>query len=341
MAKKQKRHPSGARKRQSKSHSSKALVFVLLVAVVIGVILLVSKSGEMRGVAATVNGEEITTAYLEEQYSRIPLEYQGFITKEVLLNQTINEVLLLQEAEKQGIEVTEEDVQKEIDAAMETAGVTEEQLEQRLAEQNITMEYLEDLYTKQLTINSLLEETIFSEIEVTDSEIDAFYDSRVRAMHILLETEEEALEVIEDLKKVSLNAIESRFSEIAKEKSIDPSAATNAGDLGEFGRGQMVPEFEKAAFALDEYAFTAKPVQSQFGYHIILKLPKQQTLEEQYAAIGDALLSQKKAQAVPIYLEQMRSKADVEIFFEEEAPTPVPQELVTVAPVVPEEEPQE
>lgn len=299
-----------------------AVVFVVLVAVIAGLIYMASKSGESRllrqkEIAAVVNDEQITMAYLDEQYDRVPEMYREFITKGVLLNQTINEVILLQEAKKQGIEVGEEDVTAEIESAMAQAGVSAEELDERLAEQNISREFLEELYTKQLTINALLDKVVFKDIDVTDEEIEGFYDSRIHAMHILVETEDEANDIIDGLKTVSRSKISSRFSEIATEKSIDPSAETNGGDLGEFGRGQMVPEFENAAFALEEYAFTAEPIQTQFGYHVILRLPKEAGLEEQYDAIKDFLLTQKKAQTVPLYLEQLRSKAKVEVFFEE------------------------
>ncbi|MBU2560855.1 MAG: peptidylprolyl isomerase [Nanoarchaeota archaeon] len=318
------KHPHArARKSPVQKYVFGAVVFVVLVAVIAGLIYLASKSGELRlsrqrEIAAVVNDEQITTAYLDEQYDRVPETYREFITKSMLLNQTINEVLLLQEAKKQGIEVTKADVEDEISSAMEKAGVTEDQLEERLKEQNISRDYLEELYMKQLTINQLLEKVVFTNIKVADSEIEGFYSSRIRAMHILVETEEEANSMIEQLKKVSLGKIESKFSELAKAESIDPSAATNGGDLGEFSRGQMVPAFEAAAFALEDYAFTAEPVQTQFGYHIILRLPKTQNLEEQYDSINELLLTQKKAQAVPIYLDQLRSKAKVEVLYTEE-----------------------
>lgn len=330
MAKKKKR--TGAKSHSHASHAHHAhkkkkpmgeyvfgiAVFVVLVAIVAGLIYLASKSGELRltkqsAIAAKVNGEEISTAYIDEQYDRVPVEYRSVITKETLLNQTINEMILLQEAKERGIEVSEEDVSAEIEAAMVAAGVTEDQLDERLAEQNITREFLEDLYSKQLVINELLEEVVFTNIKVTQSEIEEFYDSRIRAMHVLVETEEDAEDIIERLKGYSLNRIEAGFRSIAEDESIDPSAAQNGGDLGEFSRGQMVPEFEKAAFALEEYAFTAEPVQTQFGYHVILKLPKEETIDDQYAAIQELLLTQKKAQAVPLYVEQLRSKADVEV----------------------------
>ena len=323
MARK-KKHSKSKKKTALSNTIFRVAVFVVLVAIVAAIIMMTSKSGQMRvsdnGVVATVNGEDITEEYLGEQYDRVPVEYKGVITKSMLLNQTINEILLLQEAEKRGIGVTADEIKQQIDDAMLTAGMTDDQLDERLAAQNISREFLEDLYMKQLTINALLDDVVSSKITITDGEIEGFYESRIRAMHVLVDTEDEAYAVIDELKGFSLNSIESGFAGVATEKSKDPSAATNGGDLGEFGRGQMVPEFEQAAFALDEYAFTAEPIQSQFGYHVILKVPKEQSLEEQYSSISEFLLSQKKAQAMPLYIEQIRSKADVEVFFKEEAP---------------------
>jgi foldase protein PrsA len=319
LTKQKKAHPEKAhshkphpRKRKKKTPAGKyafgIVVFIVLVAVVAGLIWLSSKAGESRlarqsDIAATVNGEEITTAQLDDQYSKVPDTYRPFITKEILLNQTINEVVMLQEAEKQGIITTEDDVEQEIQSALLQSGITEEELDTRLDEQNITKEYLKDLYRKQLTINNLLEEVVFVNIEVDETDVEELYNSSI----------------IKELKTSSLEGIKDDFAALAEEKSTDPSAATNKGDLGEFGRGQMVPEFEKAAFALEEYAFTAVPIKSQFGYHIILRLPKEQTLSEQYSSIEEFLLNQKKSQAVPLYVEQLRSKADIEILYEEPA----------------------
>lgn len=107
---------------------------------------------------------------------------------------------------------------------------------------------------------------------ITDADIRAAYDKQiaatpptneVKARHILVKTKEEADAIIKDLDAGK------KFEDIAKEKSTDPGSGANGGDLGYFGAGQMVPEFEKAAFALNVGEYTKTPVQSQFGFHII------------------------------------------------------------------------
>lgn len=85
---------------------------------------------------------------------------------------------------------------------------------------------------------------------------------RIRASHILVEKFSEAQQVIERLKKGE------EFSKIAQEKSIDGSRR-RGGDLGIFGHGVMVKEFERAAFALQVGQITEQPVKTEFGYHII------------------------------------------------------------------------
>ncbi|MFC1722664.1 peptidylprolyl isomerase [Nanoarchaeota archaeon] len=326
-----KKHKHPKHKKERPNWILGAVIFVVLVAVVYGIIVLLGKAGTAEPkVAAYVNDEPITTAYLNEQYDRIPAEYKAFVTKLVLLNQTINEVLLLQQAEKAGVVVTEEEVQAEINKAVEAAGLEPGMLEAKLAEQNLTEEFLRDLYRKQLTINGLLEKKVFSKLQVSEREITEYYDTKVRAAHVLVETKEEAENVILDLMRTPTDELTETFFELAEEKSKDPSAATNKGDLGEFNKGMMVPPFEQAVFELEEGEYTKEPVQTQFGYHVIMRLAKDKTLEEQHSEIEDFILLQKKSQAVPLYVEQIKAKAHIQILLE---PEPAPE--APVAPVMP------
>ena len=134
---------------------------------------------------------------------------------------------------------------------------------------------------------------------VTDEAVRARYDeeiagapmsNEVRASHILVKTEEEAADIIKQLDEGA------SFVDLAKEKSSDGSAQ-NGGDLGFFGPGRMVPEFEKAAFALEVGAHTAAPVQSQFGFHVIKvtdKRPQQPPAFEQVQSQVRSLLLREK-----------------------------------------------
>ena len=107
--------------------------------------------------------------------------------------------------------------------------------------------------------------------EITEESIQAAYDTfvadtgsreTVTASHILVETEDEARAIIAQLNDGA------DFAELAREKSTGPSGP-NGGSLGTFGRGQMVPGFETAAFGMPAGSFSADPVQTQFGWHVI------------------------------------------------------------------------
>lgn len=151
--------------------------------------------------------------------------------------------------------------------------------------------------------------------EVTDEAVRARYDqeiaaspaqNEIRASHILVKTEEEAKAIIEQLEGGA------DFAEIAKEKSTD-GAAAQGGDLGYFGPGRMVPEFEQAVFALEVGQHSKEPVQTQFGFHVIMvtdKRPQQPPAFEQVRSQIRSLLLRE------MYFEQaaaLRGAAEVDI----------------------------
>ncbi|MEM4246265.1 MAG: peptidylprolyl isomerase [Candidatus Bathyarchaeia archaeon] len=88
---------------------------------------------------------------------------------------------------------------------------------------------------------------------------------KIHCAHILVEKHSQALQALERLKRGE------SFAEVAKQVSICPSRK-RGGDLGWFSRGQMVKEFEKAAFALQRSQVTPEPVKTQYGYHVIKRL---------------------------------------------------------------------
>ncbi|MCK5934631.1 MAG: peptidylprolyl isomerase [Fulvimarina manganoxydans] len=126
---------------------------------------------------------------------------------------------------------------------------------------------------------------------VTDEELKARYDKEIAALepreeiharHILLKTKEEAEAVIAELQNGA------DFAKVAEEKSTGPSGP-NGGDLGFFSAGQMVPEFEKAAFALDPGSITSEPVQTQFGWHVIKVEEKREAQPPSFEEVKDRI----------------------------------------------------
>ena len=155
-------------------------------------------------------------------------------------------------------------------------------------------------------------EKVLREVKVTPEEVKAYFDGHpqefqgeetVAASHILVETEDKALDLKDKIDKGEIT-----FEEAAKAFSTCPSAQ-KGGDLGSFGRGQMVPEFEEAAFAL-EAGKVSEPVKTQFGYHLIrvngredAKAPSFEDVREQ---LTEHLLAEKQRKAYESKMGQLR-----------------------------------
>ena len=151
--------------------------------------------------------------------------------------------------------------------------------------------------------------------QVTDEAIQTAYDAyvddtasreQVTASHILVETEEEARAIIEQLNDGA------DFAALAKEKSTGPSGP-NGGELGSFGRGQMVPAFETAAFSMPAGSYSETPVQTQFGWHVIKVddrgIEDAPSLED----MRDQLVANLSRQSFSRIVEELRVGATIEV----------------------------
>ncbi|ABR47885.1 PpiC-type peptidyl-prolyl cis-trans isomerase [Alkaliphilus metalliredigens QYMF] len=186
----------------------------------------------------------------------------------------------------------------------------EENLEKEDAYQ-ADLEKMKENLLKQYAINKLLRD-----ITITDSEITNYYTenkaqfeqpAQVQASHILVDSEEKAQGVLAELKE-GLS-----FEEAATKHSSCPSNA-KGGDLGLFAQGQMVPEFEEAAFNM-EVDTVSEPVKTQFGYHIIKVVDQKPAQEKSLAEVKDQLnqqlLSQKQQKAYFDKIEALKGQFTV------------------------------
>jgi len=137
----------------------------------------------------------------------------------------------------------------------------------------------------------------------------------VRARHILVDTEAKARDVLADLRKGA------DFAAVAKAKSSDGSAR-DGGDLGFFTRGDMVPEFSEAAFALKAGEVTKEPVKSQFGFHIIKVEARRQQPLPTFESAREQLRGEMSQEVMNDVIEGLRAKAKVERFTLEGQPLP-------------------
>ncbi|MDI6785058.1 MAG: peptidylprolyl isomerase, partial [bacterium] len=243
-------------------------------------------------VLAEVNGKKITVSEFYAQMKRMAGEGQMQMDspalRKKLLEGMIKEELLMQEAEKQGLE-KDPAVQNEIEQAKQ------------------------QIIVRELVRREVIEKTK----SVDEKELKTYYDGnksqfpspeQVHARHILLKTKAEADAIKAQLDKGA------DFTKLAKEKSIDPGTAGRGGDLGFFSKDEMIPEFSKVAFSLTTGKISA-PVKSQFGYHIIKVEGKKaggtMGFEEAKPYIERRLVGQKQREKLESWLDLLEKNAKV------------------------------
>ena len=179
-----------------------------------------------------------------------------------------------------------------------------------------------DKIKDELLVNMWMKEQMDNAV-VSDSEAKEFYEknkdkfvgkAKMHARHILVETKKAAEEIIDTLKSLKGEALKNKFMELAKTKSTGPSGP-KGGDLGTFTKGQMVPEFSKAAWALNNGEITTEPVKTQFGYHVIYLETKSDAQPTPYESVKDkivASLKQKQfASKIAEVAKELKSKAKI------------------------------
>ncbi|ADD03443.1 PpiC-type peptidyl-prolyl cis-trans isomerase [Thermoanaerobacter italicus Ab9] len=278
------------------------------------VFLLVSCSAK-KEVVATVNGENITNAEYRKAFDQVKAQiesspqytkdiwnqdYEGKkfldVVKENVLDSLIAQKLLLQEALKNNVTVTDKEIEEEYQREKEF-------------NKDITKEEVKNY----LLINKLFEEYT-KDVKVTEEELKKYYEDNkdrfetVKASHILVSDEKIAQDIYNRLMKGE------DFSTLAKEYSIDTATKDQGGDLGEFARGVMVPEFEQVAFSLKKGEIS-KPVKTDYGYHIIKS--EGATLKSFDEVKGDIeayLLNDKKNQVITEKYDALEKAAKIQKF---------------------------
>lgn len=232
---------------------------------------------------ASVNGVYISKKTLETLEKEIAERSQGqSFPKEQLLEELIQRELLIQQA-----------LQKKLDQSPEV---------------------IERMATVK---NSLLSQAALQDYlkanPVTEEEIKAEYDSKManmgeeyKARHILVKTEDEAKKIIEELEKGG------DFQALAKKHSIDPMGA-EGGDLGWFTADRMVPPFSEAVVALENGKYSKQPVQTQFGWHVILREEARALTPPPFDAVKEQIRPMLQRQKAQTMIENLRNSAKVEV----------------------------
>ena len=264
-----------------------------------------------RPVEAIVNGHAI---YRDDYLQRLERgSATGSSSRAAVLNQLIQESLVDQYARDHKIEVSHDEITKRENEtkAKYPAG----QFEQILKQQGLTEQAVQNVFKQQL----VLEKALAPQVRVSDNDITSYFDknralfdkpAQVRARQILVADPAKAREVL-----AKLNAGDS-WDILAKQYSTDPPSKDKGGELGFFGRGEMVPAFQDAAFGATVGQIVG-PVKTQFGYHVLQveeKKPAQKaTLATAHDAIKQQLMAQQEAQKIPPFLQSLRSAATITI----------------------------
>ena len=251
--------------------------------------------------------------------------YEGSI-RETLIKRS----LLLQQAKSMNIQVKDNLVDKAL-AEFKAGFKRAADYESALKDIGFTEETLKGQIRDGLTVKALIDDEVIQKISLSDKQIRAYYDDnpsffqqpeQVRASHILIAVPEGASEEKKAAALAEIQALKARidngenFATLAMEHSDCPSKA-KGGDLGIFGRGQMVAPFSEAAFAL-EPGQVSGVVQTRFGYHLIRLTEKRaaQTLafNDVKEAITTRLRQEEESTKIEAYLEKLKEHADIKRF---------------------------
>lgn len=243
-------------------------------------------------ILARVNGMEIRRSDVNEMYARLPPNLQSAPPQQIfpaILDQLIRSSVVASAGRAQDLQDSE---------------AVKAQL-QRAEDAIIGQVYISNLVTTAVT-----DETLRARYD------DSFGDTgevEVRASHILLENEADALAVIEEITGGA------DFAALAAERSVGPSAG-RGGDLGYFRQADMVAEFATAAFAMETGESSAVPVETQFGWHVIMVVDRRASEPPPFETVQDQLRDEMSREVIDGHLQELLAGATIERFDFDGAP---------------------
>ena len=295
-----------------------------------------SQSAEQK--VAVVNGTVINQAEFDSEMNRVlerlqrtgrfPNDLERSQIKKQVLENLIARELLYQESQKKGIKVDQKEIEAQL-TALKGRFPSEVEFKNALSTMNLTEADLRFQFERDLAIRKLLDDQIGGKSTVSEKESRAYYDSnlesfkkpeQVRASHILIKVDPGADEAKKAEARTKIESLQAKlkngedFGALAKEYSEGPSGP-KGGDLGFFGRGQMVKPFEETAFSMKPGQVSGM-VETRFGYHLIMVTERTPESTLSYEEVKDRLeqyLKQQKVQEeIAAYVETLKGKAKIE-----------------------------
>ncbi len=300
-----------------------------------------SQSAEQK--VAVVNGTVINQPEFDNEMNRVlerlqrtgrfPNDLERSQIKKQVLENLIARELLYQESQTKGIKVDQKEIEAQV-TALKGRFPSEVEFKNALSTMNLTEADLRFQFERDLAIRKLLDDQIGGKITVSEKESKAYYDNnlesfkkpeQVRASHILIKVDPGAEEAKKAEARTKIESLQAKlkkgedFGALAKEYSEGPSGP-KGGDLGFFGRGQMVKPFEETAFSMKPGQVSGM-VETRFGYHLIMVAERTPESTLSYEEVKDRLeqyLKQQKVQEeIAAYVETLQGKAKIERFVKE------------------------
>lgn len=295
-------------------------------------------AAQLPEVVARVNGEAINRGDLEGAVTEVearagqpmPADQRDRVLRAVL-DQLIGYRLLVQESAARKTAVPDADVEARI-GQIRSQFPSEEIFQQQLQQRKMTLEQLRVDTRSSMQITLMLQAELEAKTAVTPEQVNDFYvknptafqqGERVKASHILVRVQANADPAEREKARAKAAGLLADlkagkdFAALAKQYSDDPGSGAQGGDLGYFQRGQMVPPFEEAAFALP-VGQTSELVTSDFGFHIIRVTDRQpgrtQAIDEVRGEIEEYLLGQNREQQTRLFVDALKAKGKVEIY---------------------------
>jgi peptidyl-prolyl cis-trans isomerase C len=327
----------------------KLIPFLVLI-----LILAAACSNDSKKFIAKVNGEGIERPFFEnevsialkqmEQPGKPPLsEQQKYDYRKKIVDGLIERQLLLQEVKKNNVTAKEEDINQRL-ANTKKSFPTEPDFQKALTDNGLTEASLRQRIQEQIAVTQLIRTHVVEKIVISDQELKDFYEKnkqyfnapeQVKVSHVLVACKEAKCDAaskakLEGIRK-EITSKKITFADAAKKYSDCPSKA-QGGDLNYIERGQVVPEFEKVAFAA-QMGQISPVFKTSYGYHILVVTDKKAAglvpFEQVSANIKEQLTNEKGSKAVKEYLDNLKKQAKIKNYLEAapvvaSAPTPNP-----------------
>jgi peptidyl-prolyl cis-trans isomerase C len=284
---------------------------------------------QLPDVLARVNGQDVTRSELERLLKNfelrngpIPAEGRDEILRSAL-DQLITYTVLQQEAKARNISASDAEVEDRV-KKMQAQFPNGEAFTKALADRNMTLQRLKDDTRVEMIIGKMIDAEVAKQPAATDAQVREFYEKnpenflQVRASHILIKADQNADEATKKKARAQIDDVLKQakagedFGKLAQQHSQDGSAA-QGGDLGFFGRGQMVPPFEQAAFT-QKPGDISEVVTTQFGYHIIKVAEKRTVPFDQVSErIRQFVDQQQKQTRARAFVDGVKNKSKIEV----------------------------